>query len=146
MTIRRADTESIAGFTLIEIIVTIVVGAILAAVMVQFMSTAMTRSADPTAAVRTEAETGTVMEEIVSSYVKVINASNPSGALAQIQATYGSAAGVTMAYIRFDATGQEVVEGSATDTLKVTVQGTGYALTALLTESRVKSDDPASEY
>ena len=61
MTIRRADTESIAGFTLIEIIVTIVVGAILAAVMVQFMSTAMTHSGDPAAAVRTEADTNTVM-------------------------------------------------------------------------------------
>ncbi len=145
MTNRRPDAIANAGFTLIEIIVTIMVAAVLAAVMVQFMGTAMTRSGDPAAAVRAEAETGTEMEEIVSDYVKWIN-SNPSGALALIQATYGSASDVTTSYITFDAAGQEVLEASATDTLKVTVQGNGYALTALLSNSRVKSSDPASEY
>ncbi len=134
------------GFTLIEIIVTIVVAAILAALMVQFASTAMTRSGDPAAAVRTSADTATVLEGIVSDYVKNIN-TNPNSALASIKTSYSSNANVTMTYIDFDATGQEEDKGNTpTDTLKVTVQGAGYAVTTLLTNSRVKSDDPPSTY
>ena len=134
------------GFTLIEIIVTIVVAAVLAAIMVQFVSTAMTRSGDPAAAVRTEAATGTIMEGIVSEYVEQIN-TNPATALALLKTIYASDPNVTMTYIRFNAAGQEVVEDpTATSTLKVTVQGTGYEVTTLLTNSRTKSDDPVSTY
>jgi len=134
-----------AGFTLIEIIVTILVASVLAALMVQFMNTAMIRGGDPAAAVRAEADTGAILEQVVSDYVQQIN-SNPSGALANLKANYASDANITMTYIRFDASGQEVVEGSATDTLKVTVQSGGYAVSTLLTNARVKTDDPVSRY
>ena len=135
-----------SGFTLLEIIVTILVASVLAALMVQFMSTAMTRGGDPAAAVRAEADTGVKMEQIVSDYVQQINSANPENALANLLTSYASDADVTMTYIRFDASGQEVVEGSATDTLKVTVQAGGYAATTLLTNARLKTDDPVSKY
>lgn len=133
------------GFTLIEIIATIIIAAVLAALMVQFMGTAMTQSADPVVAVRTEAGTGAILEGIVSDYVRLMNA-NPATALATLAATdYG--ASVTMTYAAFDAAGQEVNPAPASsDTLKVTVQGQGYAVTTLLTNSRTRSDDPITRY
>ena len=134
-----------SGFTLIEIIVTILVASVLAALMVQFMNTAMIRGGDPAAAVRAEADTGAILEQVVSDYVQQIN-TDPDNALANIKTSYASNAGVTMTYIRFDSSGQEVVEGSATDTLKVTVQAGGYAVSTLLTNARVKTDDPVSRY
>jgi hypothetical protein len=52
-----------------------------------------------------------------------------------------------MTYIRFDSSGQEVVEDpTPTDALKVTVQSGGYSVTTLLTNARVKTDDPVSRY
>ena len=134
-----------AGFTLIEIIVTILVASVLAALMVQFMNTAMIRGGDPAAAVRAEADTGAILEQVVSDYVQQIN-TDPDNALANIKTSYASDADVSMTYISFDASGQEVVEGSATDTLKVTAQAGGYAVTTLLTNARVKNDDPVSRY
>jgi prepilin-type N-terminal cleavage/methylation domain-containing protein len=142
----RSTPKPCDGFTLIEIIVTIMVAAILAALMVQFAGTAMTRSGDPAAAVRTEADTGRILEEIVSDYVKRIN-SDPTGALAALKANYAGSPYVTMDYVRFDETGQMVVETSGTtDTLSVMVKSEGYGVTTLLTNSRVQADDPVSRY
>lgn len=143
--IPHAVVAAKAGFTLLEIIVTILVASVLAALMVQFMNTAMVRGGDPAAAVRTEADTGALMEQIVSDYVRQIN-SDPDNALGNLKTSYASNANVTMTYMRFDASGQEVAEGSPTGTLKVTVQAGGYEVTTLLTKSRTKADDPVSKY
>jgi len=144
---QRCRPKPCSGFTLIEIIVTIMVAAVLAALMVQFASTAMTRSGDSAAAVRTEADTGRILEEIVSDYVKRINSADPTGALAALKASYAGSPYVTMDYVRFEETGQMVVETSGpTDTLSVTVKSAGYAVTTLLTNSRVQAGDPVSWY
>ncbi|MCF8052827.1 MAG: type II secretion system GspH family protein [Desulfobacterales bacterium] len=143
---RRRNLRNEAGFTLLEIIVTILVASVLAALMVQFMNTAMIRGGDPAAAVRAEADTGAILEQIVSDYVQQINSANPENALASLKTNYASNASVTMTYISFDSVGQEVVEGSATDTLKVIVKKGGYAVTTLLTNARLKNDDPVSKY
>jgi hypothetical protein len=68
--------------------------------------------------------------------------------LANIKTNYAAAANVSMTYIDFsEATGQEIDRGDTpTNTLKVTIQGAGYGLTTLLTNSREKSDDPVSSY
>ena len=147
MKTNRFTLKTCGGFTLVEIIVTIMVAAILAALMVQFAGTAMTRSGDPAAAVRTEADTGSFLEEIVSDYVKRINSADPTVALAALKDHYAGSPDVTMDYVRFDGTGQMVVEASGTtDTLRVTVKSGGYAVTTLLTNSRVQVDDPVSRY
>ena len=136
-----------AGFTLLEIIVTILVASVLAALMVQFMNTAMIRGGDPAAAVRAEADTGAILEQIVSDYVQQINSANPENALGSLKTSYASNSNVTMIYISFDSSGQEVVEDpTPTDTLKVIVKKGGYAVTTLLTNARVKTDDPVSKY
>jgi prepilin-type N-terminal cleavage/methylation domain-containing protein len=135
-----------AGFSLLEVIVTIVVASILAALMVQFAGTALLRSADPVDRVRDEADVEAITEKIVSDYVKEIN-SDPANALSTLKDVNDYGANVTMSYIEFDGAGLETVPPPAvSDTLKVTVQGTGYSLTTLLTQSRTQSDDPETNY
>jgi prepilin-type N-terminal cleavage/methylation domain-containing protein len=129
------------GFTLVEVIVTIIAAGILGAFFIQFMGTAMSRSALAVENVRVEAAAEALMEQIVADYVAEINKSNPSSALATIKAkSYGS--GVTMEYINFNASGGEEAAGTSR-TLKVTVSAPGNDLITLLTESR-KSGPPAS--
>ena len=57
-----------SGFTLLEIVVTLIVAAILGAVLVEFMGTAMTRSAEPLIAVKKTADLVGVMEHISADY------------------------------------------------------------------------------
>ena len=92
-------TRQEQGFTLIEIIVTILLGSILAALMFQFMGTALTGSSGPVNIVRDGADVEAIMEEIIADYVKRIN-TNPATALALMKAdadalVYGSAVKLT---------------------------------------------------
>ena len=134
------------GFTLIEIIVTIILGSILAALMFQYMGTALTGSARPVEIVRDSAQMEALMEEIIARYVEEIN-TNPTTALQTIQTAYAADSRVSMAYIDFDAGGSEIVPATTpTDTMKVSVQSAGHTLTSLLTNSRAKTDDPVSKF
>ena len=143
------------GFTLIEIIVTILLAAILAALMFQFMGTALTGSSGPVDIVRDSAEMEQLMEEIISAYVKEINdtIADPTDALDTIVANYAARDDVTLRYITFDdVTGVENPSPGPepgtpeTNTLKVTVQSAGHSLTTLLTISRTATTDPASKF
>ena len=126
-------------------------GSILAALMFQFMGTALTGSSGPVEIVRDSAAMEQLMEEIISKYVEEINTS-PASALNTIVTTYGSNSNVTLKYITFDGTGAEQfsgplpLPGTPTDTLKVTVQSAGHSTTTLLTNSRAGADDPVSKY
>lgn len=132
------------GFTLIEIIATIMMAGILSAIFIQFMGTALMRSGDSVNIVRDEASIEGLMEEIISDYLKEINNNSPENALSTIKAkNYGS--DVTMEYIQFDGDGNEQPSGSS-NYLKVTIQATGHKLTAILTKSREKTDDPIVRY
>jgi len=129
------------GFTLVEVIVTILAAAIMGAFFIQFMGTAMSKSTEAVENVRDEAAAETLMEQIVADYVAEINKTNPTAALATMKAkSYGSA--VSMQYVTYNSSG---VEQTATlsRTLKVTVNAPGRGLTTLLTESR-QGSDPAS--
>lgn len=134
------------GFTLIEIIITITIAAILGALMVQVMGTALMRAGDPVKIVRDEANIESLMVDIVFDYVKEINKANPDNALNTIKSNdYGS--NVTMEYLNFDSNGNEVdPPPDDSNSLKVTIQGAGYAITTLLTKSRNESDDPIVRY
>jgi len=136
------------GFTLIEIIVTILLASVLAAMMFQFMGTTLTGSFGPVETVRAEATMERLMEAVISDYVKRMN-TDQSTAVGSMKTdadalVYGSE--VTMAYIAFDSSGNETPSGTATNTLKVTVQVAGRRLITLLTKSRKYSDDPVSKF
>jgi prepilin-type N-terminal cleavage/methylation domain-containing protein len=131
------------GFTLVEVIVTILAAAIMGAFFIQFMGTAMSKSTEAVENVRDEAAAETLMEQIVADYVAEINKNDPSSALDTIKAkNYGSL--VDMKYINFNSSGVEeaVISPNKSSTLKVVVQAPGNNLTTLLTNSRVSVIPP----
>jgi prepilin-type N-terminal cleavage/methylation domain-containing protein len=143
------------GFTLVEIIVTLVAAGILGVIFTQFMGTALNASWNAVEIVRDEAGGEGVMEEIIADYVAEMNSDpniDPNIALGNLvtnntNGDYGP--NVTMAYIDFDAAGNEIPPTS-NDNLKVVFQATGptapaitgrYSLTMILTNSRTTDDD-----
>ncbi len=141
------------GFTLVEIIVTLVAAGILGVIFIQFMGTALDASWNAVEIVRDEAGGEGVMEEIIADYVEAIN-SSPAGALQAIidkitNNDYGG--NVTWNYIEFNPSGDEVDRGAvATDNLKVVLRSSGpvapaitgrYSLTIILTNSRREVGD-----
>ena len=93
----RPRTQSLdleSGFTLIEIIVTILLGSVLAALMFQFMGAALTGSSGPVKIVRDSADTEALLEGIIADYIEEIN-TNPSTALQNIQSAWASDSRVT---------------------------------------------------
>ena len=141
------------GFTLVEVIATIVAAGILGVIFIQFMGTAMDSSWNAVEIVRDEAGGEGVMEQIIADYVEAIN-SSPAGALQAIvdkitNNDYGG--NVTWNYIEFNSSGDEINRGAvATDNLKVVLQASGpaapaitgrYPLTMILTQSRREAED-----
>jgi prepilin-type N-terminal cleavage/methylation domain-containing protein len=115
------------GFTLVEIIVTIVAMGILGAIFINFMGTALNSSWNAVEIARDEAGAEALMEQIIGEYVADIN-SDPTNALGNIATNYGgqtiNGITVTTQYITFDdVSGDEQTGGS--DYLKVVLQASG---------------------
>ena len=138
------------GFTLVEIIVTIVVAGILGTIFVQLMGTALNASWNAVEIVRDESNSERVMEQIIADYVEDIN--KDLDALGNIVTTYDGQTfydvNVTTQYIVFNAGGNEVASGSS-DNLKVVLQASGqvspaitgrYSMTTILANSRTTND------
>ena len=142
------------GFTLIEVIATIIVMGILAAFFIHFMGTALNDSWKSVEVVEGEAKAEGLMEKIIADYVERINDNNPDTALAIIlgrESSYESdpdyGLPVTMQYIIFDASGDEQADTAGENrNLKVTVEPPGFNLTTVLTQSRTDSNDPPMPY
>jgi len=143
-----------SGFTLVEIIVSLVVAGILSIFYFHFMGTAMNSSWKSVELVEGEAKAEGLMEKIIADYVIRIN-QNPDTALDQIvalEATYESdpnyGSPVTMEYISYDSAGNEssVPSPGTSNNLKVTVQAPGNDFTTMLTKSRSETTDPIVNY
>ena len=142
------------GFTLVEIIVSLIVAGILSIFYFHFMGTAMDFSWKSVELVAGEAKAEGLMERIIADYVLRIN-QNPDTALAQIvglEATYETDADygspVTMEYITYDSAGNEstVPSPATSNNLKVTVEAPGNNFTTILTKSRNEATDPIIYY
>ena len=131
------------GFTLVEIIITLLAAGILGAIFINLMGTALSDSWSTLEMVRDEAGGVQAMEHIIADFVFEMNR-DPANALDTIVANrdggdYGPS--VLMHYIEFDAAGFEVDPPPlSSNTLKVTVQATGKTLTNILTNCRTVND------
>jgi prepilin-type N-terminal cleavage/methylation domain-containing protein len=132
------------GFTLIEIIITIIVMGILAAFFAQFMGTAQTKSWKSVELVAAEDEAEGKLEEIIAYFTSKIN-NEPDNALNAVKTSdFGS--NVTMQYIEFQGGSEHILESGTSTTLKVTINSAGNNLTTILTKSRTNNADPNVRY
>ena len=141
--IRKLDPK---GFTLVEVIVTVIATAILGVIFTNFMGTAMSKSVRSVEMVQGEASAEATLEGIVADYVQKMNQNNDT-ALGLIKTdidnknVYGD--NVTAAYIIFDSSGNEAADTTGLNrTLKVTVAAAGNDLVTLLTHSRNANSPP----
>jgi len=141
----RSKISSRRGFTLIEVIATIVVVGILAAFFIHFMGTAMDHSGKSVELVAGEAEAEGKLEEIIAYYTSKIN-DDPDTALSIVASEFSGDA--TMKYIVFNTiSDDEETDTSGEDrNLKVTIEAPGNSLTTILTKSRADSGDPKVNY
>jgi len=134
------------GFTLVEVIATIIATAILGVIFINFMGTAMSKSVRSVELVQGEASAEAVLERIIADYVLKMNQNNAT-ALGLIKtdidnkSVYGN--NVTAVYIIFDSGGNEAADTAGLNrTLKVTVAAAGNDLVTLLTRSRNANSPP----
>lgn len=124
------------GFTLIEIIVTVVIAGLLGALLVNMLGTVLTKGGTAAATARESAQAESVIELVVAKYVEHVNA-NTSGSLAYVQAQYP--ANATLSYTSM------TLEGSI-PALKVTATVGGSSATTVLTQARTNANDAAMGY
>jgi prepilin-type N-terminal cleavage/methylation domain-containing protein len=140
------------GFTLVEVIVTIIAVSIVSVIFMNFMGKAVSKSTQAVEMVQGEASAEVLLECIVADYVFRMNQFSSPDPLAALAGDISGkricgldnirTPGVTTAYIAFDASGNEIPPGPSTRTLKVTVAAPGNDLTTLLTLSRNANSPP----
>lgn len=141
------------GFTLVEIIATLVITAIVGAMLFQFFETSLSRSANALVTARNESEVQGTLEFIISDYVRLMNSNNFGTALAGLIANINDGdydmsenIQVTTDYITFSGPGDFSTSGSATDTLLVTVSLGNVTLSTLLANARTQATDASLRY
>jgi prepilin-type N-terminal cleavage/methylation domain-containing protein len=144
-----ARGNSSRGFTLVEVILTLIAAGILSVFFVNYMGAALDFSWKSVEIVTSEAETEGKMEEIIAYYTSKIN-DDPDTALASVVSIYNGQSInnilVTTKYIEFNSSGDEIDPSpSLSSVLKVSAKGPANELVMILTESR-GTDDPKVRY
>ena len=145
MKLSKSKIADKSGFTLVEIIITLVAAGILSIFYFHFMGTAMDFSWKSVELVAGEAEAEGQMEEIIAYFTSKIN-SDPDTALSTVASQFTSDA--TMVYITYDSSGNEsaVPSPGTSNNLKVTIEAPGSDFTTILTKSRKDADNPIVFY
>ena len=142
------DGRSASGFSLVEVIATILMTAILSAVFINFMGSAMSRSVRSVEMVRGETDAESVLERITADYVLKMNQDSAT-ALGLMEtaintppkSVYGPT--VSARYVYFDAGGNELLyTGTSPLTLEVKVAAAGNDLIVLLAKTRNPNSPP----
>ena len=145
----RLRGNSSGGFTLVEVIVTLMAAGIMSVFFINFLGAALDFSWKSVEIVTSDAETQGKMEEIIAYYTSKIN-DDPDSALSIVVSNYNGQSTndilVTTQYMGFDSSGNEMDPApSLSYVLKVTAKGHANKLVTILTYSR-DSDDPAVRY
>ena len=144
-----ARGNSSRGFTLVEVILTLIAAGILSVFFVNFMGAALDFSWKSVEIVTSEAETEGKMEEIIAYYTSKIN-DDPDTALSAVESKYNGQSIndilVATKYIEFNSSGDEIDPAlSVSNVLKVSAKGPANELVMLLTKSR-DTGDPIVRY
>jgi type II secretory pathway pseudopilin PulG len=136
------------GLTILEIIVTIVVAAILGTVLVQVMSTSLTRSAVPITLLQDTYSINQIIEVMTADYeelyyydeenlkkydISTLKSYIENGNVSSNTPYYGPYSLDSIGYIEFDASYNEIASGGDR-ILKVTVSSNNQSLTVLFTK------------
>lgn len=132
---RSISSEPKAGFTLVEIIITLLVAVILGAIMMQYSGSALTQSSTPLKRLKINTALQAVADQIIGAFRQA--APSDSAAWSVFQSSIG-AAGTDQNnaygeyrvlfndFVQFDAAGNEITDVYGTapeDTLKVVIAG-----------------------
>lgn len=136
------------GLTILEIIVTIVVAAILGTVLVRVMGTGLTRSSIPITLLQNTYSINQIIEEMTADYedlyenveegkydISTLKTYIENGNISSNTPYYGPYSLDYIGYIQFDGSYNEIVDTSGDNIiLKVTVTSNNQQLTVLFTE------------
>ncbi|MFC1813843.1 type II secretion system protein [Thermodesulfobacteriota bacterium] len=125
------------GFTLLEIVITLVVASILGAVLAQYMSTVLARSTEPITFIQESFALNRIIEEMTTDYRSLLETdSDPletlKGYIDGNTPNYGQYTPVTK-YILFTG-GAEVEEATDKRILKATITSSNQSVTVLFTK------------
>jgi len=131
------------GFTLLEVVITLIVGSILGAILVQFMGTSMKNSFEPVIMVQNGNGVNEIMERMNADY-KMRLLTSPVDPLDAFKTDvelgddilntpyFGEYTWATH-YILFDGSGLEIPDATQLRILKVTITHGNQSVTALFT-------------
>ncbi len=131
------------GLTILEIIVTIVIAAILGTVLVQVMSTSLTQSSVPITLLQNTYSINQIIEEMTADYEELYeNVNEKEYDISTLKTyietnspNYGTYSVDEIKYIRFNASNIEEDDGTGDDNiLKVTISSNNQSLTVLFTK------------
>lgn len=129
------------GFTLIEVIISLVIAAFVGTILVTFMANSVVNSTVPVNRVQHANQLRAVFEDITSDYKRlsaIDRADLTSAALSTLQGNidngdYGNYVVVLNHYILFDSHGDEIGDNGEARILKVTLSRGDQSMTSLFT-------------
>lgn len=126
----RRNRKTEKGFTLLEVIITITIGAILASFLVAFMGTAITKSSDPLKQIRDLGASGGGIETASADYASYLTSGLPNWTTFKTNRG-GCAAACTSACCTITAGG---IYSSGFETIQVTVTNGDQRLVSYFTQ------------
>jgi prepilin-type N-terminal cleavage/methylation domain-containing protein len=135
------------GFTLLEIIITVVLVSLLASMFIPAMGTHLLRGAEPAARPADAGQALSDMEAVLREYVLYLNTSTTPQNVLTYMSTFANAS-VSVTWIDFDASGSQVSCSSPPDCggLLVTTEHGGLSYSALLTNEKNATSYDAVNY
>lgn len=130
--------SAVSGFTLLEVIVTLTVGALLMAVILPYLGTSLTRSSEPLTNLRNTLFIYRTMENMTADYqnqqannsLDLVALQNTIGAEGTDRSNdYGDYHVVENRFVLFDGADQEISGGGSQHVLKVTVRPLAFGAT-----------------